>query len=73
MTFLPADSPSRYKIALLRQLCGRYYSLAGTSVGVVLPIQRTEQRLLAALRAAVPALSDPDINQLAAAWISGVV
>ncbi len=67
--FSPADSPSRYKIALLRQLCGRYYSLAGTSVGVVLPIQRTEQKLLAALRAAVPALSDPDINQLAAAWI----
>src|SRR5262249_37882238 len=27
--FSPGDVPARYKIALLRQLCGRYYSLSG--------------------------------------------
>jgi hypothetical protein len=35
--FVPSEIPARYKIALLKQLCGRYYSLAGTSVGTVLP------------------------------------
>jgi hypothetical protein len=68
--FVPSDSPSRYKIALLSQLCGRYYSLAGTSVGVLLPTQRAAQRLRVTLRAALPALSESDVDQLAGAWIS---
>jgi len=68
--FVPSDSPSRYKMALLRQLCGRYYSLAGTSVGVLLPTQRAAQRLRTTLRAALPALSESDVDQLAGAWIS---
>ena len=68
--FSPTDSPSRYKMALLRQLCGRYYSLVGTSVGGLLPTQRAEQRLRITLRTASPALSDSDVDQLAGAWIS---
>jgi hypothetical protein len=68
--FVPADSPPRYKIALLKQLCGRYYSLAGTSVGSVLPTRRAQAKLRADLRAVVAALSETDVDELAAAWIS---
>ena len=39
---LPSDSPSRYKIALLKQLCGRYYSLSGTSVRMLVPREATD-------------------------------
>lgn len=70
--FSPADSPSRYKIALLKQLCGRYYSLSGTSVGVSLPSRRAEPRLRATLRVAVPTLTESDADELAATWISGL-
>jgi hypothetical protein len=35
--FSPRDTPSRYKMAPLRQLCGRYYSSSGTSVGYIEP------------------------------------
>lgn len=68
--FSPTDTPSRFKIALLKQLCGRYYSLAGTSVGILLPVRRAQQRIRDTLRASVPALSESDIDELAAAWIS---
>ena len=68
--FSPSDSPPRYKMALLRQLCGRYYSLTGTSVGVLLPTLRAQQKLRTMARNAVPALSDSDVDQLATAWIS---
>jgi ATP-dependent helicase YprA (DUF1998 family) len=68
--FAPADSPGRYKIALLKQLCGRYYSLAGTSVGLLLPTRRAQTKLCADLRAAIPQLSDADANDLGAAWVS---
>lgn len=68
--FVPADSPPRYKVALLKQLCGRYYSLAGTSVGLLLPTRNAQRKLHTSLRAAVPALSEADVDDLAAAWIS---
>jgi ATP-dependent helicase YprA (DUF1998 family) len=68
--FAPGDIPPRYKIALLKQLCGRYYSLTGTSVGVLLPTRRAVEKLRANLRATVPTLSDSDADELAAAWIS---
>lgn len=68
--FAPADSPHRYKVALLKQLCGRYYSLTGTSVGLVLPTRRALTKLRTEARAAVPAVSEPDMDDLAAAWIS---
>lgn len=37
--FSPQESPSRYKIALLKLLCSNYYSLSGTTVGFVEPSQ----------------------------------
>lgn len=68
--FVPADSPPRYKIAVLKQLCGRYYSLAGTSVGYLVPTRRARAKLLTDLQAAVSSLSPIDCDALAAAWIS---
>lgn len=68
--FAPADSPPRYKIALLKQLCGRYYSLAGTSVGILLPSQRALPRLRTNLRAISPTLTDTDVDELAVSWIA---
>jgi DEAD/DEAH box helicase/MrfA Zn-binding domain/Helicase conserved C-terminal domain len=68
--FSPSDSPPRYKMALLRQLCGRYYSLAGTSVGVLLPTERARKKLGSSFQHDVPALSDSDVDQLAMAWLS---
>lgn len=68
--FVPADSPPRYKIALLKQLCGRYYSLAGTSVGLVLPTCRAQTKLRTDIRAAIPVLSEADVDDLAVAWVS---
>ncbi len=67
--FEPGEMPPRYKIALLRQLCGRYYSLIGTSVGMLLPARKALQKLGGALRAAVTSLNDTDFEELAASWI----
>ena len=68
--FVPADIPSRYKTALLKQLCGRYYSLTGTSVGMLLPTAKALQKLQTALQASVPSLSGSDVADLAVAWIA---
>lgn len=68
--FAPADSPPRYKVALLKQLCGRYYSLTGTSVGLVLPTRRALAKLHTEMRAAVPVLSEADVDDLATVWVS---
>jgi hypothetical protein len=67
--FSPGDVPRRYKIALLKQLCGRHYSLNGTSIGYVLASLRAQPRLRSALRAMVSGLSDTEVDELATAWI----
>jgi ATP-dependent helicase YprA (DUF1998 family) len=68
--FFPDEAPARYKIALLKQLCGRYYSLSGTSVGYLLPARTAANRARTAVRTVAPALSDTDADDLATAWIS---
>jgi ATP-dependent helicase YprA (DUF1998 family) len=65
-----SDSPSRYKIALLKQLCGRYYSLTGTSVGLLVPARRALQSLARKISALMPTLSEKDIAELAVAWMA---
>lgn len=70
--FDPGPPPSRYKMALLRQLCGRYYSLAGTTVGCLLPARRALAKIVAAVGPLVPVLSATDIAGLAAAWLMHV-
>ena len=68
--FFPSDSPSRYKIALLKQLCGRYYSLSGTSVGILVPARRPTQKLRTDLLSQVPSLTQTDVDELSLAWIA---
>ncbi len=68
--FTPSDIPARYKSALLKQLCGRYYSLAGTSVGTVLAISKSQAKLRATIRKDITSLSDRDVDELTAAWMS---
>jgi hypothetical protein len=68
--FLPGEPPGRYKIALMRQLCGRYYSIAGSAIGLVLPSNRALNRLRVELRRNLPALSDDDVRELAICWIA---
>jgi ATP-dependent helicase YprA (DUF1998 family) len=68
--FSAGDIPGRYKIALLKQLCGRYYSLTGTSVGYLQPYNRALERALRRLATDVPALTPEDVNQLAVLWIA---
>jgi ATP-dependent helicase YprA (DUF1998 family) len=67
--FEPGEIPPRYKIAMLKQLCGRYYSLVGTSVGMLLPARKALQKLHVSLRGIDLSLSDEDCEDLAAAWI----
>jgi len=70
--FSSGDTPARFKIALLRQLCGRYYSLVGTAVGLVLPSKKATSKLHEVLSATAPSLSPSDIEQLAITWVSGL-
>lgn len=70
--FDPGEQPGRYKVALLKQLCGRYYSLAGTTVGCMLPTKKACSKLSGALKALVPAFIPEDISNLAGAWLMHV-
>ncbi|MCA0012899.1 DEAD/DEAH box helicase [Mesorhizobium sp. B292B1B] len=67
--FDPGPPPSRYTIALLKQLCGRYYSLTGTTVGCLLPAQRALTKLVAAIAPLLSSLTVADMSGLAAAWL----
>lgn len=67
--FDPGEQPSRYKVALLKQLCGRYYSLVGTTVGCMRPTRKAIGKLTGALNSLMPGLSPDDVSSLAAAWL----
>ncbi len=68
--FPPGDTPARFKIALLRQLCGRYYSLTGTAVGLLLPAAKASRKFTEVPSVSASSLSASDIQQLAITWIS---
>ncbi|WP_224543693.1 DEAD/DEAH box helicase [Mesorhizobium sp. CA16] len=70
--FDPGPPPSRYRMALLRQLCGRYYSLSGTTVGCLLPTRRALTKLVSAVAPLIPTLPTADMSGLAAAWLMHV-
>jgi hypothetical protein len=63
----PGQPPFRYKVALLKLLCGSYYSLSGTTVGYVEPGRHALKKLVTAL--AEFHLAEEDIRGLAVAWI----
>lgn len=70
--FEPSEIPGRYQSALLAQLCGRYYSLTGATVGFLKPSRRAVTALNKAAKETSFVLSAEDIESLAIAWISGV-
>lgn len=70
--FDPGPPPSRYRMALLKQLCGRYYSLAGTTVGCLFPARRALAKLVSVAAPLAPALPAADMAGLAAAWLMHV-
>lgn len=71
--FSPAEAPARFRIALLKLLCGNYYSLSGTTVGFVEPAKRQLRKLAEEIRSKGVHLSDEDIRALAVAWIDGLL
>lgn len=67
--FSPQESPSRYKMALLKLLCSNYYSLSGTTVGFVEPSKLKSKKMWEAVQAKKISLESKDIHALAVAWI----
>ncbi|MDE0280786.1 MAG: DEAD/DEAH box helicase, partial [Gammaproteobacteria bacterium] len=70
--FEPGEIPGRYQSALLTQLCGRYYSLTGATVGFLKPSRRAVTALARSVKEAPVGLSVEDMENLAIAWILGV-
>ncbi|MGE4404254.1 DEAD/DEAH box helicase [Pseudomonas sp.] len=70
---LPQDLPSRYRIALLKLLCGSYYSLTGTTVGFVEPVSSKLKKINQDLSAVGVQLSNEDIRALAVGWIESLL
>lgn len=61
--------PPRYYSALLKQLCGRYYSLAGTTVGCLMPTKKALGKLVTSIGAIASTLSQDDVKSVATAWL----
>ncbi|HFF9103824.1 Druantia anti-phage system protein DruE [Escherichia coli] len=67
--FSPQESPSRYKIALLKLLCSNYYSLSGTTVGFVEPSQLKSKKMWEDVQSKKLNIESKDVHALAVAWI----
>ncbi|WP_245760091.1 DEAD/DEAH box helicase [Pseudomonas graminis] len=70
---VPQETPSRYKIALLKLLCSSYYSLSGTTVGFVEPAAQKLKKIGQDLTSAGILLSDGDLRALAVGWIESLL
>ena len=70
--FDPGAPPTRYFIALLKQLCGRYYSLIGSTVAYVSPSNKATTALRKKTKDTFPTLDDQAIDALALTWISDI-
>ena len=68
--FEPGVPPVRYSIALLKQLCGRYYSLIGATVAYIRPSNKASNGLRNKIKEAFPTLDDQAIDALALTWIA---
>ena len=65
--------PRRYQEALLRQLCSAYYSLSASTVGFVVPSKLTMRKLIEAMAAVSPALTEERVRELAVAWCTDLL
>jgi ATP-dependent helicase YprA (DUF1998 family) len=68
--FEPHDQPSRYHIAMLKQLCGRYYSIVGATVGYLGPAKKPLQNLITLFASSHPTLTNDDVRGISGAWIA---
>jgi ATP-dependent helicase YprA (DUF1998 family) len=68
--FDPGVPPARYFIAILKQLCGRYYSLIGATVAYIRPSNKASTTLRKKAKGAFPTLDDEAIDALALTWIA---
>ncbi|MNO19693.1 ATP-dependent RNA helicase DbpA [compost metagenome] len=67
------EIPARYQIALLKLLCGNYYSLSGTMVGFVEPTPLKLRKLRQHLVNAELAISEANVRELAVGWIDSML
>ena len=70
LEFDPGTPPPRYTVALLKQLCGRYYSLIGTSVGYLAPAKKAAGKLVDPILKIAPGITAQHVEQVALAWIA---
>lgn len=66
---LPPELPARYRIALLKLLCSSYYSLTGTTIGYVEPVNTKLRKIKQDLVASGVSLADQDLRALTIGWI----
>jgi ATP-dependent helicase YprA (DUF1998 family) len=75
--WIPNPVPDRYREALLRQLCSRFYSLASTTIGFVAPSNVPANQIARDIAPWLPSLSDVERRQLVEAvgqtWMSRVL
>ena len=73
----PNPVPARYREAMLRQLCSRYYSLASTTLGYLAPAKMPRDQFSRDLSALTPGMPESDRRALAEAvatcWIAHVL
>ncbi|MGF1628541.1 MAG: DEAD/DEAH box helicase [Kiloniellaceae bacterium] len=70
LEFDPGTPPPRYTVALMKQLCGRYYSLIGTTVGYLTIAKKPAGKLSEVLSKIVPGITRQQAEQLALTWIA---
>jgi len=70
--FEPGKVPATFHEMLLSELCGRYYSLTGSTVGFLRPTKRALQKLLRQVEDKNLPFSDKDMDGLATIWIMGL-
>lgn len=66
------ERPSRYEVALLRQLCSTFYSIAASTIGYVTPATIPLRKLVAGAQAIDPLLAT-DIEGVAVAWTASLL
>lgn len=71
--FTPQEIPARYQIALLKLLCGSYYSLTGTMVGFVEPTPAKLRKLGQHLSTAGLTIGETNLRELAVGWIDSML
>jgi len=64
------NPPSRYKEALLRQLCSPFYSLQAATIGYVTPTQLFLRKVTTDLRASIPDVNAWDVESIVVSWIA---